>query len=220
MGDVSLDFGSLASFVEDHVLKFFGKDPETAEWNSRLSRRLRLSIQHAQSVQCVGMAWPVNIQSIYQPLDLHQKDSNRSLSIWDLFERLSSAVIFAGPGFGKSTLLSFVCIRLLEKRQRTPFLFLLRSAQAVDDLEEFVRRLSAGKRPKELAKAGIPVLLVDGYDEISTADRLRVSEALTEFSSLKIGPYYLTCRSFYDVYDCEQTTSKSNRSRPSINLSS
>ena len=73
--------------------------------------------------------------------------------------------------------------------------------QSVDDLEEFVRRCGIGGRFDKLAKKAMPVLLVDGYDEISTADRHRVSEALTEFQSLKKGCFYLTCRSFYDVYD-------------------
>jgi hypothetical protein len=109
-------------------------------------------------------------------------------------------IIFAGPGRGKTTLLNWLLLQLLKRRDQTALLFLLRTENAVTELTEFVERLAAG------SKTGIPrqdriILLVDGYDEIDERQRKSVSDALVLFRSLSHGNFYLTCRSFYEVYD-------------------
>src|ERR1035438_8526689 len=54
---------------------------------------------------------------------------------------------------------------------------------------------SLPKRGKEI------ILLVDGYDEIAEDERKRVSQALLLFASSESGHFYLTCRTFYDVFE-------------------
>jgi hypothetical protein len=54
---------------------------------------------------------------------------------------------------------------------------------------------------KKLSKEVRILLLVDGYDEIDTTQRKRVSEQLIRFRAAGTGRLYLTCRDFYDVYD-------------------
>jgi hypothetical protein len=44
-----------------------------------------------------------------------------------------------------------------------------------------------------------PLLLVDGYDEISTDQQKLVSEALLKYQAAHIGKFYLTCREYYSV---------------------
>src|ERR1019366_5338102 len=112
-----------------------------------------------------------------------------------------SAIIFAGPGGGKTTLLHWVYINLLQhRREVVPFLFTLRLSSEIQPLTDFVALVEEGKA--RIAKAGNPVIvLVDGYDEISFEQRKSVSEVLIRFKALKIGSFLLTCRTFYDVYD-------------------
>jgi hypothetical protein len=202
---VSIELGSLATYLEDGIRSLFGKDPETIDWINRLRRRTKVALDQAAWVQCVGMERPIPIADIYQPITLEGKEAYRSrarsnANILTLLEQQRDGIIFAGPGRGKTTLLSWLLLKLANTDGYTPLPFLLRTGNAVAELTEFVERLTAG------LKAGVPrknriVLLVDGYDEIDEQDRKSVSEALALFRSLEVGCFYLTCRSFYDVYD-------------------
>ena len=91
---------------------------------------------------------PVPIDKIYQPLSLrigaHTREySNRILQInvLKLLDKNSDAVIFAGPGRGKSTLLNWLYCHLQASPTYDPFLFILRSENSVDDLEKLVAML-------------------------------------------------------------------------------
>jgi hypothetical protein len=64
-----------------------------------------------------------------------------------------------------------------------------------------IRFVDELRKVKKLEKASRLILLVDGYDEVSSAKRKKVSEALFRFSVLDAGRYYLSCREFYDIYD-------------------
>ena len=202
---VSIDIGSLASYLEERTRRLFGKDPETLDWLSRLRRRSKTALEQAAWVQCVGMERPIRIGEIYQPIQLEGKEGYRSgvrgrTDIFLVLAQQRDGIIFAGPGRGKTTLLNWLLLQLLTRKDHTALLFLLRTENAVQELGEFVERLAAG------ARAGIPrqdhiILLVDGYDEIDENQRKSVSEALILFRSLSLGSFYLTCRSFYDVYD-------------------
>lgn len=202
---VSIDIGSLASYLEDRTRLLFGKDAETLDWLHRLHRRSKIALEQAAWVQCVGMERPIRIGEIYQPIQLEGKEGYRSgvrgqTDVLTLVEQERDGIIFAGPGRGKTTLLNWLLLKFLSLKNHTALLFLLRTEHAVEELGEFVDRLAAG------LKTGIPrqdqiVLLVDGYDEIDERQRKRVSEALGLFRSLSLGCFYLTCRTFYDVYD-------------------
>ena len=51
---------------------------------------------------------------------------------------------------------------------------------------------------RQLAKKRV-LLLVDGFDEVKPEQRARVAHALTDYASLDVGNFILTCRSFYSV---------------------
>ena len=176
-GDVSVDIGSALGYIEDRVRGFFGKDPETQEWNQRLKDRLRYAVEQARWVQCIGMSEPIPIAAIYQPLLLDSETTGTSDAL-ELIRKGKSAVVFAGPGRGKSTLLSWLYIRLLSNESIVPFLFVLRSENAVADLAEFTARLAAGKT-KSITGKKKPLLLIDGYDEIEVEERKSVSKSLS-----------------------------------------
>jgi len=72
----------------------------------------------------------------------------------------------------------------------------LRRPTAIDDLEKYVDACSKIQKKQHRA---CTLLLVDGYDEVNTEQRKRVSEALLQFQAHRAGKFYLTCREYYQV---------------------
>jgi hypothetical protein len=67
MGDgISFDLGSAVPYIIDRTMAVFGKDVASAEWKVNIERIVRLSVEQASTVQCVGMARPIPIADIYQ----------------------------------------------------------------------------------------------------------------------------------------------------------
>ena len=205
MGEgVSVDLGSALPYLEDRLMRLFGKDAATKDWNDRLTRRMRRAGDQAARVQCIGMDRPISIANIYQPLRLrtHSEWTQKPLftDLFTLLDKESDAAIFAGPGRGKTTLVSWVFLELLKRQTCARLLFFLRMEGATEELVELVDHLRRGKLP-QVAKKDRVILLVDGYDEIDEARRKVVSNALADFRACGAGNFYLSCRTFYDVYD-------------------
>lgn len=227
-GEISIDLGSAIPYLSDRLLGLFHKDAASEEWKRQLTSLVRLSLERASWVQCVGMDKPIPIRRIYQPSRLARlalaashkqevwgrfgtpKQLPDTLQFRELVAQDIDAIVFAGPGRGKTTLLHSMYIELHQSSEYIPLLFTLRDPTGVETLEAFVDQLAVGRSPRtskqspelnaKLKNAKL-LLLVDGYDEISIGDRRRVSRALLLFHSLGFGHFFLTCRTFYDVFD-------------------
>lgn len=108
-------------------------------------------------------------------------------------------MIFGGPGRGKTMLLRHLFATISRSPRELPLLFTLRWPGTTGELVEFVEQLSAGRFPRKEPQR--VVLLVDGLDEVPRDERLRVAAALRQYAALEIGPFYVTCRSFYSPGD-------------------
>jgi hypothetical protein len=125
---------------------------------------------------------PVPLETIYQPTkiavepgftlvrDKAGKTVERKLpsspqSPEELLKIPSDFAIIAGPGWGKTTLLHYFYLHILRTKEALPVLFTLRRKPAVEDLLRFVDEL---RKLKKIEKANRLILLVDGYDEISS----------------------------------------------------
>jgi hypothetical protein len=205
-GDVSIDLGSALPYYTERILGLFGRDATTQEALRQILQQQRIAAQQASLIQCVGMAQPITIQSIYQSTKLvsshdeHRADTLGRSNLWELLKAEESAIVFAGPGCGKTTLLHWFYINLLQDRTTTPLLFTLRLSNGVESLLTFVTNAELGLTSR-VTKKSRAVVLVDGYDEVTAEERKHVSEALLRFTALNIGPFYLTCRTFYDVFE-------------------
>lgn len=199
---VSFDVGAAIPYMVEQVLLLLRQDAASLEWKRRLERSIRLATLTARSVQCIGMAQPVPLGLLYQPLTIlvpHGKEFE-AVTYHGLLHRVSAAAIFAGPGWGKTTLLHWMYLQLVASDDYLPLLLPLRWQNAVSDLSDLVEALEAGRRIPNKGQKHI-VLLVDGYDEIPEHERRSVSAALNAFRSLEIGSFYLTCREYYDLID-------------------
>ena len=119
----SIDFGAVLPILIERVLSLFNKDPELEEWKERFSRRIQLSMEEAYSVQCVGMRKPIPIIDIYQQLHL-LNPSRETVTVESVFRSGDDAIIFAGPGRGKTTLLRWLFFQFAGDQGRLPLLYI------------------------------------------------------------------------------------------------
>ncbi len=202
----SIDLTTALPYLEQRILTLIDKDPASNEWKRSVERLTRLSAEQSSFVQCVGMPAPIPIAEIYQPTRLIRPEisghEEEHVDFSQILHERSDAVIFAGPGRGKTTLLHWIYYKLALSSESVPILFTLRGPNACETLSAFVQMLERGRKATKSKRHRL-ILLVDGYDEVSEKKRKVVSEALLSFRSLKLGNFLLTCREYYDVYDLQ-----------------
>ncbi|MHB2010063.1 MAG: hypothetical protein ACYCOX_18755 [Acidobacteriaceae bacterium] len=208
--NVEINLGETLPFIWGKFLQLIGQDSESAELKEWFTCLQRVGFTEASSVQCIGMHGPLPLQEIFQPTKLLWQvpyitladASGRRAEIelprepvrpGDFFQVATSAAIFAGPGWGKTTFLHHMLISNVRSRKFIPILITLRRPSAIDDLTKLIGMLS---QIKKLRRGLQILLLVDGYDEIATSSRKLVSECLLTFEAAGVGRYYVTCRDF------------------------
>jgi len=195
---LSIDVSSIFPYLEEKIRSWLHQDAAHVEAREFLRSHLRTVANDAIAVQIIGMDKPVPILDIYQPTRLSQKRLQRTdIDVQELLSQNKSAIIFAGPGHGKTMFLRYTFNRLARSTEYFPVLFELRDRDAATAVQKLVKYLETGHlRPPRSSRI---VLLLDGYDEISIADRGVISDSLRDFAGRKCGNFYVTCRSFYDT---------------------
>jgi hypothetical protein len=225
MGDSGPTININADALEYGVQKFLklvGKDRESVELAGWFKGIQDTALTQTASVHCVGMRTPLPFASVYQPTRLlvgpddgevpaesyawgdrvsrsilrGRAFNKESITVEEFLQRDQDALIRGGPGWGKTTFLHYIFRSTLRSDGFLPVLISLRRPTAVDDLERYVQACSQIQKKQHRA---CTLLLVDGYDEINTEQRRRVSEALLRFQSHGAGKFYLTCRDYYQV---------------------
>ena len=222
---IQISLGDALPYLEDLFLKLIGRDQETKETAAWFANLQKTSMLYASQVKCIGMHAPLPLPRIYQPTRLrvrglsqgarkaqsfsHQDKVSRSivqghalqervLGVEEFLKRSENAIVFAGPGWGKTTFLHHVFVKSVLRKEILPVLISLKRPTAVEDLQKFVK--IAEKMQKKENKSET-LLLVDGYDELPPEKRKLVSEAILRYHVLKIGKFYVTCRDYYHVFD-------------------
>lgn len=200
----NLNLPELAEIAEQRILGWFAKDALSKKRQLLFRRLVREGTYAAGQIQCVGMPRPIDIDSIFQPTALYLQGDTTATGLLELLDNRFDAAIFARPGGGKTTLLHWAYLHILRNPNRhgttyLPLLFTLKDDQSLGMLFDIVDMCEAGNIP-ELKKV-IPVLFLDGYDEVSTETRKLISKSIMRFASLKCGRYYLSCRTYYTILD-------------------
>lgn len=210
------------SKAEEKFLNLFNAESEGDQLTDWFNRLQDTALMQTMSVQCLGMRRPLPFDRIYQPIRLKvppdedetatesyahgnrasrsilrgRAFSDKSIIIDEFLKRDQDALILSGPGWGKTTFLHHVYRKTVKSDHLLPVLITLRRPSAIDDLEKYVKACSKIKKTKHRAST---LLLVDGYDEVSSDQRRRVSESLLQFQASRAGKFYLTCREYYQV---------------------
>jgi hypothetical protein len=228
MGDMNpkltINFDASAlEYLNQKFWKLFGKDESSRQLAGWFQGLQQTGLAQTETVQCVGMRTPLPFDNVYQPTrvivgpdpdemvegDSYAWENQRSrsiirgralkenyISVQEFLKRDQDALIFGGPGWGKTTLLHHIYRLTLRDEFLLPVLIILRRPNAVGDLERYVEACSRIERRQGKACS---LLLVDGYDEVDTSQRKRVSEALLQFTARGHGKFYLTCRDYYQI---------------------
>jgi hypothetical protein len=223
-GGFELSIGDALPYLEEKFLKIIGKDAATLEEQQWLRSLHLTALNLTKSVQCIGMKEPIPFERIYQHTRFRdpslkrppflaneesiadprsytfssRKDDSPQAEIDKFIKSKRDAIVFAGPGWGKTIFMHYIFRRFRYDETVMPILITLRRPTAVADLERFVSLSSKTKKRPDKIRI---VLIVDGYDELKVSERKRVSEALLTFQSLAIGTFYLSCRDYYEVFD-------------------
>jgi len=225
MGDSGPTFNISADaleYGEQKFLRLFGKDHESKELRNWFKELQNTALMQTATVHCVGMRNPLPFDNVYQPTRLlvGPDDSDllgesyawgdkvsrsilrgralneESISVHEFLKRDQDALIRGGPGWGKTTFLHHIFRSTIKDDDLLPVLISLRRPTAVADLEHYVEACSRIQKQQHRA---CTLLLVDGYDEVNTDQRKRVSEALLRFQAHGAGKFYLTCRDYYQI---------------------
>lgn len=115
-------------------------------------------------------------------------------------ERLDRVVVAAGPGYGKSALLTYVAGRLAEGPMVPVSLPLASLASADCSIVSFLstsisQELDLSADWRQLAEQGLLVLLLDGLDEVPSSRRPTLMQRIATFSArYPRAPWMLTVR--------------------------
>src|SRR5271157_3858308 len=136
----SIDLGDSLPYFEDRIRAIFGKDAASLDLANWFRQLQSTAAKQTSVVYCVGMHRPVPFESIYQPTRLTIKGRPRrsedtesysfvdkaarsialglemdqhSISIPDFMATGEDAVIFSGPGWGKTTFLHHIFRRTI-----------------------------------------------------------------------------------------------------------
>jgi hypothetical protein len=180
-----------------------------------------LGLKATDFVHCIGASKAVLFDQIYQPTKLlfrsgldisasaafgtqnkaaqsiamSRGQEFHSLTVESFLASPEDTIIFAGPGWGKTTFLHHIFRRKVEDRLTQTVLITLRRERAIEELKELVTFWFS----HELVANQKVLLLVDGYDEVTLANRKLVSELLERFGASGKGRYILSCREHYHV---------------------
>jgi hypothetical protein len=227
MGDaaIKIDLGDTLPYLVERFRQLIGKDQESQETEAWFTSLQRTAIFQASQVQCIGMHRPLLLTEIYQPTRLrirratnargsgqaisHEDRLTRAavqeadiqeqtISVRDFLDRGENAIVYAGPGWGKTTFLHHVFLESINQKKILPVLVTLRRPTALADLDRFVGLAKTLQHSKGKSNT---LLLVDGYDELPLDQRKQVSDAVLRYHALKIGSFYVTCREYYKVFE-------------------
>ena len=130
---IKIDPGPALLYLEEKATGWFGKDFASLDSAAWLRGLQNTALVQTSSVQCVGMHKPVPFNDIYQPTSLVIKGvpakrqevyapqdraarsilasrafASRPVNVEAFLQTADDAVIFAGPGWGKSTFLHYL----------------------------------------------------------------------------------------------------------------
>lgn len=207
MVDISKEFGDeIKHIISNNVLEY-----QVEEYNrNSISKTLLHRVQ------------PKKLKEFYQPLYIRNgKDRQRSIfrlddeeristkSIGELFEKNQFITLIGNAGSGKSTIVKYLFLNAIDSKFKIPIKLELRylndyEGSVIEFIKEKVFKLnklsSSDKIIERLMKSGDFVFFLDGYDEITSNKKEKITKEIDDLVKLyNKNNYLLTSRPYTDI---------------------
>lgn len=132
----------------------------------------------------------LRFSKIYYPIKATYEDLTTDFSnLKDVFEEYKFVQIIGQAGSGKSTLVNYIFLNSFKSLEKIPILIELRNLNSYDkSLEDYIleKILTLKIKPSETILrrellSGNFIILLDGYDEITSARKLNIDTEINEF---------------------------------------
>ena len=158
---------------------------------------------------------PVRLYDFYQPLFIRRFGNNfrderiSSNSPSEMFKKSNLITLLGTAGSGKSTIVKFLLLQCVEEKYKTPIRVELRylnkyDGSLIDYVENDIfsrQQLAVDKRiMNRLLHSGEFVFFLDGYDELSSKVKERITKDINDFTQVyNKNDYLLTSRPYTNV---------------------
>jgi GTPase SAR1 family protein len=162
---------------------------------------------------------PKNLKDFYQPLfirkcgksgrRLHNSERISTSSISELFKKKQFITLIGNAGSGKSTIVKYLFLNSIETKFRLPIKVELRylndfSGSVIDFIKEKIFKLNKlathDRIIERIMSSGDFIFFLDGYDEINSTKKERITKEIDELVKLYNKNFYLlTSRPYTEI---------------------
>lgn len=207
---ISLETSNLITLALKRTFEILEDKKEHRKARKELADWVNITCKEASYIQCLGMTAPVKISDLYQPTRFIENNKffsgseNDSKNANQFGNINNNFIIYSSAGCGKSTFAKWLFLKYFYNSKIYPMLFILRWNNAVDMFSKAVNLIQ--NNTFNLKNKEKVVLILDGYDEVSSEIRLKISSHLRKISAFDNVHFILTCRNHYDVIDLSGIT--------------
>ena len=200
---LAVDFGEkIKQIVDNNILEYQIQEYQRNSLTKTLLHRVE----------------PKNLKEIYQPLFVFKCDPGKWVdetvriptnSISKFFEDKRCITLIGGAGSGKTTIVKYLFLNSLDTNFKVPVKIELRylndfQGSLIDFVKEKVFKLNKlatdGKIIERLMNSGDFVFFLDGYDEINSSKKERITKEIDDLVKLyNTNHYLLTSRPYTDI---------------------
>lgn len=202
----------------ENLLKEFGNEVEYFVNNRILEYQVEEYQRNSFTKTLLHRVQPRKLQEIYQPLTLRPSRNHfsvdgfivRTESVGELFVEKQYITVLGSAGSGKSTLVRYLFLNALDSGFRIPITVELRYLNDFDgSVIEFIRdrifKLNkftvSDKIAERLMASGDFIFFLDGYDEVNSSKKGKITKEIDELVKLYSKNFYLITSRPYSGID-------------------
>lgn len=187
LNDVLSKLGDeIAQFANNNILEYLVQEYRNCKQTKTILHRDR----------------PVDIERIYQPLNLHryydrfQRSNNtrtliETTDIKNIFQNSNLITIIGDAGCGKSTIVKYLFLSAIRTDYKIPIKVELRYLNGtdkgiedyiIDNIIKYEHIATSNQIIKRMLKSGKFVIFIDGYDELDSGIKSRIAREISQLA--------------------------------------
>lgn len=217
---ITVVVGNRLKSLFDNLVKEFGEEIKQAISSGILDYQIEEYNRNYCTKTLLHRVQPKNLKDFYQPLFINPCEKRNKIagstskkistnSISDLFAKRKCITLIGSAGSGKSTLLKYLFLNAIDTSFKIPIKIELRylndySGSLIDFIKDRVfklNKLATSERIIErLMNSGDFIFFLDGYDEVTSAKKEKITKEIDNLVKLyNKGHYLLTSRPYTEI---------------------